>query len=73
MRYYIRNGDAKTGPFLFEELKSQNITKDTLVWYRGLYGWTKANELLELIDLFEEPEPEKKTPLIYIFSYRVWR
>jgi hypothetical protein len=61
MRYFIQNGDEADGPFLLEELRSQNLTRDTMVWYNGLYQWTKACELLELIDLFERPDPNRKT------------
>ena len=61
MRYFIQNGDEADGPFLLEEIKSRNITRDTMIWHDGLYQWTKACELLELVDLFESPRPGQKT------------
>ena len=56
MYYYIQNGDERRGPFHLEELKSQNITENTLVWNKGLYQWTKACEVLELVDLFRQSD-----------------
>ncbi len=62
MRYFLRHRNERIGPFTFEELKNQRITKNTLVWYEGLCEWTKANEVLELLDLVtDSPDPGKKT------------
>ena len=69
MTYYIRNkNEHRQGPFEVEELKKMHITKDTLVWSEGLYHWTKANEILELIDIVSEsPVPYEKS-IEYLLS-----
>ncbi|HXH19525.1 MAG TPA: DUF4339 domain-containing protein [Chitinophagales bacterium] len=57
MKYYLRTEAGQFGPFTFDELKEKGITKDTLVWYEGLHEWTKANEILELVDLVTDSTP----------------
>lgn len=70
MKYYIKNRhEQRQGPFDIEELRNIHITKDTLVWSKGLYQWTKANEVLELIDLVSEtPVPYEKS-----IEYLLWK
>ena len=48
MQYYYLKNRLRYGPVKFEELKSKDIKKDTLVWYEGLKDWTKAGEIKEL-------------------------
>lgn len=65
-KYYYSDGQQQFGPFSKKELKSNNITKETLVWYDGLKDWTKASEVEELADLFSSnatppPLPKQKT------------
>ncbi len=59
MTYFIKKGEDKVGPFPLEELARQAITKETLVWYIGLSDWTKAGEILELLDIVD-PKTDKK-------------
>jgi hypothetical protein len=40
--YYIDNGAGSEGPFSLNELKNKTVEKDTLVWYEGIEGWTRA-------------------------------
>ncbi|HWR33919.1 MAG TPA: DUF4339 domain-containing protein, partial [Chitinophagaceae bacterium] len=54
MQYFIKIDEWKTGPFDFRGISTLLITKDTLIWYEGLHGWTKAGEILELFDLVYE-------------------
>ena len=35
-KYYYHNGTDKQGPFTMEELRNENISQDTYVWYEGL-------------------------------------
>ena len=51
-QYYIHNGQTERGPFNFEQLKSQSLSKETLVWYEGLENWAVAGNLDELQELF---------------------
>lgn len=45
--FYIRNGQ-KQGPFSLEEMRTQCITPETMVWFAGLEEWTAARNLEEL-------------------------
>lgn len=46
--FYCSDGINKFGPFSKEELKTQNIQPDTLVWFDGLTEWKRAGELPEM-------------------------
>ncbi len=51
-KYYYIKDDNKLGPFDIEELKSENLNRDTLVWFQAIKYWTKASEIKELGELF---------------------
>lgn len=70
MHYFIQNGDDRSGPYLPDELRNLPITRDTLVWHSGLYQWTRACEVLELVDLFEPPRPGQKTVTELLGDFR---
>lgn len=68
MMYYISDGQDTIGPLSKLKLYSQNITKDTLVWYEGLSEWKRAGDVEELADLFSSkqvtpPLPIQATPI----------
>lgn len=46
--YYIISNDQRVGPFLLEELASQQITPTTLVWKEGMQQWCPAREVEEV-------------------------
>jgi hypothetical protein len=54
-QYYYSDGQERFGPFSFEELSNQPISKDTLIWHEELDDWTRAEELVELAPVFERP------------------
>lgn len=56
-KYYLHNGTEQQGPFDIEDLKSNNITKSTSIWYEGLSEWTTAEKIDELKDLFKASIP----------------
>ncbi|MEO8415564.1 MAG: DUF4339 domain-containing protein [Ginsengibacter sp.] len=63
-QYYIYDGRRKKGPFDFEQLKLQPLTKETPVWYEGLKNWAMAGNMNELNDYFipkKTPPPVPKT------------
>lgn len=64
MEYYYLKNRLRYGPVKFEELKSKDIKKDTLVWYEGLKDWTKAGEIKELKELFKVKPPPIPPPPI---------
>lgn len=51
-KYYLCKGEDNFGPFSFEELKSYDITGETMVWFIGLDSWTMAKDVPELKPLF---------------------
>lgn len=51
MEYFILDGLDRKGPYTEEELKSRNVTGDTLVYSEGMKIWTKIKDLPELYDL----------------------
>ena len=66
--FYIRNGQ-KQGPFSLEEMRTQCITPETMVWFAGLEEWTAARNVAELVPfLVAEPvsvcQPVNEAPSI---------
>ncbi|MCW1149165.1 DUF4339 domain-containing protein [Flavobacterium lacisediminis] len=60
-KYYLHNGTENIGPFNIEELKQQNITRNTQVWFEGMEDWKEAGTIEELKILFPVlPPPLKK-------------
>lgn len=56
-KFYLHDGSGQQGPFDLEDLKSNNITKSTPIWYDGLTEWTTAEKVDELKDLFSITPP----------------
>ena len=52
-KYFYSDGKDKFGPFSFEELKNENITKDTLIWFEGLEDWKQAKEIGEFEEILK--------------------
>ena len=48
MDYYYSQNGQQLGPVSLEELLTENIEHDTLVWKEGLADWVKASEIPEL-------------------------
>jgi hypothetical protein len=61
-KYYLHNGTEQTGPFDIEELKANNIKKETPIWYEGLSEWTTAGKIEELEILFKVTTPPPFSP-----------
>ncbi|MBK7799827.1 MAG: DUF4339 domain-containing protein [Saprospiraceae bacterium] len=66
--FYIKN-EKELGPFDLEELKSEKIKRDTLVWFQGIKDWTKASNVPELDELFIYLPPP--LPNIQTKKYRI--
>lgn len=49
--YYARNSE-KFGPYSLEELRSENITLQTLIWFEGLPSWQYAKDIEEIQSVF---------------------
>lgn len=60
-QYYYSNSKEQFGPFSLDDLKKQNINKETWIWYDGLDDWKKASEIEELKDVLNSAPPPIKT------------
>jgi hypothetical protein len=54
--YFVADGERR-GPFRKEELEAQTLTRETLVWRKGMPDWLPAGRVAELLDVFDEPPP----------------
>jgi hypothetical protein len=61
-QYYLHNGHAQRGPFTLEELKSENIHPDSLVWFEGNKDWMKASDVEDLKSILQIIPSTIKTP-----------
>jgi|AntAceMinimDraft_10_1070366.scaffolds.fasta_scaffold06342_4 uncharacterized RDD family membrane protein YckC len=59
--YFYSDGEKQKGPFTFEQLKNENIEKETLIWFEGLEDWKPAKEINE-IELILELIPPPIVP-----------
>ena len=60
-KYFYTNGLDKIGPFSLEEMKEQNLSRDTKVWFYGLDSWKLLYEIEELNSLSNSIPPPLKT------------
>jgi len=56
-KYYYTDGRVRYGPYSFDELKEQNISRHTLIWYEGLDNWVKAGDSEDFKDFFSKIPP----------------
>ena len=71
--FYIDATGKQRGTFSPQELRLENIRRDTLVWTQGMEQWKRADEVEELKIVFETPytppaqhtsEPKQETSAI---------
>lgn len=55
-QFYYTDGKERYGPLSMEELRTKNITPQTLVWKEGLSDWVQAGQMEELQALFQASE-----------------
>lgn len=61
-QYFIHDGQNEKGPYDIQKLRTENLKKDTPVWYDGLENWTTAGEVEELKSLMTlKPPPINPT------------
>ena len=60
-KYFYTDGVDKHGPYTFEDLKQQKITRETKVRYYGLEHWTKLSDLDELNAITNSLPPPLKS------------
>ena len=52
MNFFMADGNVQKGPFPIDQLISQGLKRDTLVWREGMGQWQKAETVPELAVLF---------------------
>ena len=52
--FYLNEKNEQKGPVSPEELISNGVTKNTLVWKNGMAQWLPAGEVSELANLFTD-------------------
>lgn len=60
--FYLNEKNEQKGPVSPEELISNGVTKNTLVWKNGMAQWLPAGEVSELANLFTDTPPTPPTP-----------
>ena len=60
--FYLNEKNEQKGPISPEELISNGVTKNTLVWKNGMAQWLPAGEVSELANLFTDTPPSPPTP-----------
>jgi TM2 domain-containing membrane protein YozV len=62
MTYYMADGSVQKGPFASDQLLSQGLRRDTLVWREGMPQWQKAESVPELVGLFGSAAYQQTQP-----------
>jgi hypothetical protein len=68
MEYFIYDGKEQSGPFTFDQLKQNRISKNILIWREGLDDWIEAEKLPELnniLNLKTPPIPNDRNRVNY--------
>lgn len=60
--YYSNDEENKKGPFSLNDLESETIKGDTLIWNENLEDWTPASEISELKNIILKEEVKKEKP-----------
>ncbi len=60
--FYLNEKNEQKGPVSPEELISNGVTRNTLVWKNGMAQWTPAGEVPEISKLFTNEAPVPPTP-----------
>jgi len=60
--YYVKDSE-KVGPYTLEELRTKNITTETLIWHEGLPSWIRAKDSQDLNSFFSLTPPSIPTTL----------
>ena len=57
-KYFYSDGKEKHGPLTLDELKQEDISKETLIWFEGIDDWKLAGDLDEMKPILElQPPP----------------
>lgn len=59
-RYYLHDGEQRTGPFSLEELAEEPLHSTTMVWHKGLDDWQEAASIEELLPIINHTLPPQE-------------
>ncbi len=59
--FYIDTEGKQKGTFSPQELRQEQVKKDTLVWTQGMEQWKRADEVAELSLLFDTASTMQNT------------
>ncbi|MBR1475252.1 MAG: DUF4339 domain-containing protein [Muribaculaceae bacterium] len=54
MKYYIAENGQPAGPFEIKDLLDHGLSPNSQVWNEKMSGWTRANEVPELVGLMQQ-------------------
>lgn len=57
MNYFLIENGQQVGPFSIDQLRSRNITGETIVWHEGMENWGKAKDVPSLRPLLQMGTP----------------
>lgn len=57
-KYFYADDKEKFGPFSEEELKRENLSRDTKIWFYGLDDWTLLSNIEELSSVLNSIPPD---------------
>ena len=60
-KYFYTDGTKKFGPFSKDELRNQQISRSTKIWFYGMENWLELSEIPELNDVITSIPPDIKT------------
>lgn len=61
-QYFLVINGEKRGPFTIDQLTTQPVTPQTLVWTEGMSDWAPAQQVAEISSLFAPQAPSAPTP-----------
>ena len=73
--FYIDYSGKQKGAFTPDELKQENIQRETMVWTQGMTDWTRADQVTDLNFLFtnavssDNPKTPPPTAIYHTQSY----
>lgn len=56
-KFYIHKNNQPHGPFSVLQLKEENISHNTMVWFEGADDWEEAHKIGELSEVFKSVPP----------------
>lgn len=68
--YYFLSGKEQNGPFSIEELKTQNLTSETLIWTEGIESWQKLKDFPDLFQQIKYKSTPPPPPIEMEINYR---